>query len=134
MGFEKGNRLSKGRPPGSQNKRTLMVKEIAERVAVDPLEVLFKMAAGDWKGLGYDSETYVMENAQGATKIGYTISPEMRLSAAKEATQYLYPKMKEQPEESDEIEVYSIEEKKKLLEQAKKEIEQLEEEIDKGAE
>jgi len=96
----------------------------------DPFELLMLFATGDWKALGYDSEVYVIENAQGATKIGYTISPEMRLAATKEACQYLYPKKKEDYEEEDnEIEINSIEEKKLLLEQAKKEIEKLEEEV-----
>lgn len=118
-----------GRPKGAKNKRTLQVDIIAERLQVDPFEILMKMAAGDWKGLGYDTETYVMENASGATKVGYTISPEMRLSAAKECCQYLHSKRKEETDEPDEIEVFSIEEKKKLLYQAKKEIQMLEEEI-----
>lgn len=78
------------RPAGALNKRTLLIEEMAARHALDPFEILMRFANGDWKGLGYDSETYVMENAQGATKIGYTISPEMRLIAAKEATKYLY--------------------------------------------
>lgn len=130
MPFQKGHKLSKGRKKGTQNKRTLMVNDIMQRVAVDPLEILMLFAKGDWKGLGYDSEVYVMENASGATKIGYVISPELRLSAAKEASQYLYPKKKEADiEEEDPIDATSIEEKKKILEEAKKEIAKLEDEI-----
>ncbi len=126
MAFPPGNKLG-GRPKGSRNKRNLQLEIMAEKFT-DPFELLMMFAAGDWKGLGYDSEVYVMENANGATKIGYTISPEMRLVAAKEACQYLYAKKKEDYEEET-FEVHSIEDKKKLLEEAQKEIEKLKEEI-----
>lgn len=132
MPFQKGNKLSKGRPKGTKNERTILVEHLASQFKLDPFQILLMFANGDWQGLGYDSEVYVMENASGATKIGYTISPEMRLVAAKEAAQYLYSKKKseiELPEVEEPIDVYSIDEKKKLLIQAKKEIEKLEKEI-----
>ena len=129
MPFQKGNKIATGRPKGVKNHRTALVEMMAAKYEVDPFQILLMFAHGDWKGLGYDSETYVMENATGATKIGYTISPEMRLHAAKEATAYLHAKKKEQIEEDNTIEVMSIEEKKKFLIQAKEEIEKLEEEI-----
>lgn len=131
MNFTKGNKIGTGRPKGAKNKRTLMIEVIAERFQQDPFEILMKFALGDWKGLGYDNETYVMENAQGATKIGYTISPEMRLSATKECCQYLYPKMKqlEIPEE-EEIDVSTPEQKRELLEKAEIELKRLKEELD----
>lgn len=129
MAFLPGNKLG-GRPKGSRNKRSLQVEIIAEKFGKDPFELLMMFATGDWQGLGYDSEVYVMENAQGSTKIGYTISPEMRLAATKEACQYLYPKRKDEPDEEETFEVHSIEEKKALLEQAQKEIEKLKCEID----
>lgn len=125
--FQPGNKLG-GRPKGARNKRSLQVEILAEKFT-DPFELLMMFAQGDWKGLGYDSEVYVMEGAQGATKIGYTISPEMRLAATKEACQYLYPKRKDEPDEEETFEVHSIEEKKALLEQAQKEIEKLKTEI-----
>lgn len=125
MAFQPGN---PGRPKGARNKRNLQLEIMAEKFP-DPFHLLMLFATGDWKALGYDSDVYVIENAQGATKIGYTISPEMRLVAAKEACQYLYAKKKENYEEDEPIEVKSIEEKKKLLDQAKKEIEKLEEEL-----
>lgn len=128
MPFEKGHKLGPGRPKGARNKRTIELEILAEKFP-NPFELLMLFATGDWKALGYDSEVYVMENAQGATKIGYTISPEMRLAATKEACQYLYPKRKEYEEPEDILEVHSIEDKKKLLEQAQKEIEKLKEEI-----
>lgn len=130
MPFQKGNSLgTKGRPKGRRNDRTLKMELLAEKFP-DPFELLMLFATGDWKALGYDSEVYISENAAGSTKIGYTISPEMRLSAAKEACQYLYPKMKNQlEEEPDSFEVNSLEDKKTFLEEAKRELSRLEEEI-----
>ncbi len=125
MAFQPGN---SGRPKGARNKRNLQLEIMAEKFP-DPFELLMLFATGDWKALGYDSDVYVMENPNGATKIGYTISPELRCAAAKEACQYLYAKKKEDYEEEEPIEVRSIEDKRKLLEQAQKEIEKLKEEI-----
>lgn len=127
MAFLPGNKLG-GRPKGAKNKRSLQVEILADKFQ-DPFELLMLFATGDWKGLGYDSEVYIMESAQGSTKIGYTISPEMRLAATKEACQYLYPKRKDEPDEEETFEVHSIEEKKALLEEATKAIEKLREEI-----
>lgn len=93
MPFQKGNKIATGRPEGSKNKRTLMVEEIAAKVGCDPFEVLMRMAAGDWEGLGYESECYFAEKAEGDGKVitkGYVITPEMRLTAAKDASKYLY--------------------------------------------
>lgn len=129
MAFQKGHKLATGRPKGRKNERTLLVRDIAARVSIDPLEVLFKLAAGDWKGLGYDNECFFHEKPDGVVKMGYTISIETRLVAAKEASQYLYPKKKEEEEKPDEIEVYSLEDKIQMLEEAKKEIARLETEI-----
>ncbi len=128
MPFQKGHKLSPGRPKGRKNDRTLKMEMLAEKFQ-DPFELLMLFATGNWKALGYDNECYIMEGPAGATKIGYTISPELRLAAAKEACQYLYPKMKANLEEDEEFEVKSIEDKRALLEEAKKEIKKLEEEI-----
>lgn len=126
MAFQPGN---PGRPKGARNKRNLQLEIMAEKFP-DPFHLLMLFASGDWKALGYDNECYIMEKADGATTLGYTITPEMRLVATKEACQYLYAKKKEDYEEDEPIEVKSIEEKKKLLEQAQKEIEKLREEIE----
>lgn len=83
-----------GRRPGAINKSTVPAHELAAKLGVNPLEILLMFANGDWEGLGYDNETYVSENAQGATKIGYTIPPELRAKAAGQASDYLYAKLK----------------------------------------
>lgn len=79
-----------GRPKGSKNVRSFNAEILAERLGLDPLEVLFKFAKGDWKGLGYDSDVYHMETESGAVKEGFIITPNMRLQAAKEAVKFLY--------------------------------------------
>lgn len=83
-----------GRKKGTPNKDKADLAGLAEKLNVSPFEILLRICKGDWKGLGYDNEVYVMEGPQGATKIGYTISPEMRLTAAKEASKYLYAQKK----------------------------------------
>lgn len=83
-----------GRQKGVGNKDILGLEERARALGVDVFEVLANFAGGNWKQLGYDNEVYVMENAQGATKIGYTITPEMRLKASTELMKYIYPQKK----------------------------------------
>lgn len=72
----------KGRPKGIKDIRTQTRRDanaIADRLGCDPFEILVHFAKGDADALGYD---------------GGTIPPDMRLQAAKEASQYLYPKRK----------------------------------------
>jgi len=79
-----------GRPKGSKNVRSFQAEIIADRLGIDPLEVLLRFAKGDWKGLGYDSEVYHLETESGAVKEAFVITPNMRLTAAKEAVKYLH--------------------------------------------
>lgn len=85
MGLNRG-----GRPKGSKNFKSFNAEVLATRLGVDPVEILLRMAAGDWKGLGYDNELYFKETESGAIKAGYTITPQMRLDAAAQAARYLY--------------------------------------------
>jgi hypothetical protein len=89
MAFKKGHKGYKKK--GTKNKDPLALEERAKALGVDVFEILNHFAAGAWQKLGYDSETYVMENAQGATKIGYTITPDMRLKASTDLMKYMYP-------------------------------------------
>lgn len=86
----KGLPKTGGRQKGSLNKRTLQVEELAARFKLDPFEILLMIACADWKALGYENECYFKEGPAGEIKMGYVISPEMRLHAAKEAAKYLY--------------------------------------------
>lgn len=81
-----------GRPKGSKNIKTSLFEAelIAKDLGINPFEVLLRMAAGDWKGLGYDTEVQVCEKENGATFLRYTITPEMRMNASAQACRYLF--------------------------------------------
>jgi hypothetical protein len=99
MGAHKGN---KGRPPGSKNVKTKRVEDIAERLGVDPFEILCLFAKGDYKTLGYESELYFFEKADGSgVKAGYVISPDLRASCAKDACKYIYSPKRSLDEETE---------------------------------
>ncbi len=87
MPFVKGG---PGKPKGAKHRKTRAIEDTAARLKCDPFEVLCRFANGDWKGLGYENECYFSEKPDGAVKMGYTITPEMRLHAAKEAVKYIY--------------------------------------------
>ena len=79
-----------GRPKGSKNIKSFDAELLATRLGVDVLEILLRMAAGDWEGLGYENSVYHSEKADGSTKLGYVITPQMRLDAASQACKYFY--------------------------------------------
>lgn len=87
-----GNR-GKGRPKGSQNKIKTAASEIADKLGINPLEVLLYFAANDWESLDYDGPTITRVIEGQAVEIE-RISPETRLNAAKEAVKYMYPTQK----------------------------------------
>jgi hypothetical protein len=62
-------------------------------LGVDPFEILLLFAKGDWKGLGYKSET-VVKYSHGNPYKTDVITADHRLKAASEASQYLHPKRK----------------------------------------
>lgn len=89
-----GKRLG-GRTKGTPNKLTQDILSRAEELGVDPFKIMLLFAGDKWKELGYDSSIYVKESRDGeTTTIGYTIPPELRLHAAKEAAKYMYPQRK----------------------------------------
>lgn len=83
-----------GRPKGSRNKRTYDAFAKAEELGADPFEVMLMFATGNWEGLGYDKPTKTMYTAEGSPYEVDIITPEIRLSAAKDATKYLLPQLK----------------------------------------
>lgn len=91
MAFKKGNKHGKGRPIGSTNRRT--AQEIADRLGIDPFEVLVNFAKGDWKALGYDSATVIKTYGENSNEED-RISAELRASSAKEACKYLHTQLK----------------------------------------
>lgn len=83
-----------GRTKGTPNRRTQELIEKAEELGVHPVEVLLRICAADWKGLGYDSSEIVKMTTDGGTFTEDRITLKDRLHAAKEAAQYLFPKLK----------------------------------------
>lgn len=82
-----------GRTKGTPNKRSLQARELAEKLNVDPLEVLLRMCKRDWEGLGYESETVTVVTMTGTADVP-VIGPDLQIKAAKEAVKYIYPALK----------------------------------------
>jgi hypothetical protein len=83
-----------GRKKGTPNKLTQDLMSKCEELGVDPFEVLLHFAKGDWKTLGYDTETRLVSASEFGEITEYTITPELRAKAAKDACEYLFPKRK----------------------------------------
>lgn len=82
-----------GRKKNTRNKDSVPLKQKAAELGIDPFEILLYFAAGDWKKLGYTSETYTVYSKDVSNE-EYTIQPSVRAKAAGEACQYIYPKLK----------------------------------------
>ena len=82
-----------GRKKGTPNKSIDPLKERAEKLKIDPFEILLLFANGDWESLGYPAATFVKEGSTFVNEELY-IKPETRARAAAEACQYLHPKLK----------------------------------------
>lgn len=89
----KGHEKSGGRVKGTLTQKRKELYEIADEMGVDPFEVLLQFAKGDWQGLGYQSETYLIPSQSGAIE-KRIIEPELRFAAAKELAKYLRPQLK----------------------------------------
>ncbi len=83
-----------GRPKGAPNRKTVKLEEIALKLGCSPFEILCRFANGDWAGLGMPDENERRHSRQGDFYEVPRITGEMRLKAAAEAAQYLYPKRK----------------------------------------
>lgn len=94
MPFKKGQKKTGGRQKGRPNQKSLPLIEKAQELGIDPFEVLLLFAAGDWKRLGYESETFTKYGAGGVENELFTIQPSVRAKAAAEASEYLHPKRK----------------------------------------
>lgn len=82
-----------GRKKGTPNRKTIEAQAIADRLKVDPFELLLLYAKRDWKRLGYKSEVtikYIGDNIVEEP----VISPELAASSASKACEYLLPKRK----------------------------------------
>lgn len=78
------------RTKGSKNKHTFQVEEIAQKFDCEPFEILMRIATGDWKWFGFQSESKTAYSPQGIEMDELNIPFKERVSAAKEASRYLY--------------------------------------------
>lgn len=88
-----------GRKAGVPNKKTTLIADVAERLGVNPFEVLCRFAGDDWEGLGIEPIRKSMpskpDEVEGQNDIFLSPIPmEVRMHAAKEACKYLYPQRK----------------------------------------
>lgn len=83
-----------GRGANTPNKDTQDLQKISEELGIHPFKILLYFASGAWKALGYKAETYI-ERGKGYKNKFLYIKPELRVKAASEAAQYLYPKRKQ---------------------------------------
>lgn len=91
----KGHPKSGGRKAGTPNKATRDVQQKLEALGCDPFDLLAKIVMGDWKGLGYEEENFVVAfTADGNAIEKERISLQDRKDAAKELAQYIAPKRK----------------------------------------
>lgn len=94
MAFAPGHKKAGGRAKGTKNRDKQTLQELTDKLGVDPFQVLLLFAKGDWKALKYEAECYFSEKPDGAVKMGYVISPELRQKSAADACKYLYPQLK----------------------------------------
>ena len=95
MPAPKGHPRYGGRKKGTPNKDSNLVRDKAKALGIDPFEVLLYFVAGDWEKLGYAARERVVGYSQSGDEItGDIISPELRQKAARDACEYLHPKLK----------------------------------------
>ena len=97
------------RPKGVRNKRTLAVEEMAAKLKCEPFEILCYFAMGNYEALGYEAKTRTCFTAAGIEFEEDIIKPEQRLTAAKEASKYLYSQKKALEVANKEGESFGIE-------------------------
>lgn len=93
MPFQPGHKFGKGRKKGQKNKDSIPLEEKCKELGVDPFEILLHFASGNWKKLGYKSETKTIFGNNFSNE-EYNIEPSIRSKAAAEACQYVYSKRK----------------------------------------
>jgi hypothetical protein len=81
-----------GRPTEAPGLRTRDLMHLASELDCNPFEVLLYFAKGDYGALGYEEKKKIITKDSSYEE--YTISPELRQKAAKDACEYLFPKRK----------------------------------------
>jgi len=108
MAKAKGTPKTGGRQKGAKNKDPLALEERARNRGVDVFEIALDFASANYKALGYENECYFTEKPDGAVKMGYVISPEMRLKAVETLMKYIYPQKKALEVSNPEGQVFEV--------------------------
>lgn len=100
------------RTKGSLKQIKMDAQAKANELGIDPFEVLLLFSANRWSELGYEKRTQTKCTAEGYTFEVDLITPELRVKAAQEATNYILSKrksiefdIKELPEQALEQEI-----------------------------
>lgn len=83
-----------GRAKGTPNKSSMTVAELCESMGVNVIQNMIYFAEGDWKALGYPSETVVKPGFAGIEIEEFTISQELRYKANADLLKYISPQRK----------------------------------------
>ena len=82
--------MPRGRPKGAKGKMTFNAQELAQKMGIDPLEVLLMITAGDWEGLGFSGPSKISYTNAGIEFEEPNIPLQVRQKAASDAAKYLY--------------------------------------------
>lgn len=95
MADKDGNKTG-GRKEGTRNRDTQWAIDLAAKQEMHVFEVLLKFANRDHKALGLDEKTikYVGKGDNIQAQEELTISPELQQKSAKDACEYILPKLK----------------------------------------
>lgn len=83
-----------GRQPGTPNKKTVELQEIASKFQYHPFEIMMMYAHRDHKALGLPEYKIVGYSQDGSPIEALSISAELQQKSAKDANEYLAPKRK----------------------------------------
>jgi hypothetical protein len=84
-----------GRCKGVPNKRNAHLPDVqamAEKLGINPFEILLRFSANDWQGLGYEAKQRKIVSKSGEVIFVDNIEPSERIAAASKACEYLFPK------------------------------------------
>ena len=83
-----------GRKKGSLNRNTQAVAEMCEAMGFNPIQTMIYFANGDWKALGYSSETVIKPGFAGIEIEELTIPQDLRYKANADLARFIHPHRK----------------------------------------
>lgn len=83
-----------GRSKGTPNRSSMTVAELCESMGVNVIQNMIYFAEGDWKALGYASETVIKPGFAGIEIEELTIPQDLRYKANADLLKYIAPQRK----------------------------------------